>query len=201
MILITYLIPLIIFVGFGFLHSYTAKTSVKNSFRKRFPLFFSYYRIIYNIGSLFYFLLFGWSLPGKDIDIYIIPFPWILLFTFFMMWGFWIAWRSFRHFDTLAFLGIRQLSESADVNKYAEYNVKLSISGWYKYVRHPLYFGCLLGIWFWPFMTVAWFQMALYVTLYFIIGSKHEEKLLLERFGESYRNYQKQTKRLIPFIY
>jgi protein-S-isoprenylcysteine O-methyltransferase Ste14 len=79
----------------------------------------------------------------------------------------------------------------------------LVLSGLNAYVRHPLYFGVLLFI-------VGFFLaspnsknlvfMAVSV-LYLIVGSKLEERKLINEFGQEYENYQKRVKMLIPWVF
>jgi len=79
---------------------------------------------------------------------------------------------------------------------------KLITTGPYKYVRNPIYFGCFTFI-----VTLALESsnllvlipvLVLIALIYAQIGN--EEKMLLDRFGDEYRDYMKQTPRLIPKI-
>ncbi|MCP4442475.1 MAG: isoprenylcysteine carboxylmethyltransferase family protein [Aureispira sp.] len=68
----------------------------------------------------------------------------------------------------------------------------------YKYVRHPMMTGVLLNIWATPDMTVAHLVLALGFSIYIIIGTNIEEKDLEKVLGEEYKNYQKETPKLVP---
>ncbi|NNA04423.1 MULTISPECIES: methanethiol S-methyltransferase [Pseudomonas] len=70
----------------------------------------------------------------------------------------------------------------------------------YKWVRHPMYAGFLMAFWATPHMTVGRLVFAVTCTLYIVIGSRLEEKDLLELFGDPYRRYQQRIGRLIPFV-
>ena len=70
----------------------------------------------------------------------------------------------------------------------------------YKLVRHPMYAGFLMAFWATPHMTVGRLVFAVTCTLYSVIGSRLEEKDLLELFGDPYRRYQQRIGRLIPFV-
>lgn len=70
----------------------------------------------------------------------------------------------------------------------------------YKRVRHPMYAGFLMAFWATPHMTVGRLVFAVTCTLYIVIGSRLEEKDLLELFGDPYRRYQQRIGRLIPFV-
>lgn len=70
----------------------------------------------------------------------------------------------------------------------------------YKWVRHPMYAGFLMAFWATPHMTVGRLVFAVTCTLYIVIGSRLEEKDLLELFGDPYRRYQQRIGRLILFV-
>jgi len=81
---------------------------------------------------------------------------------------------------------------------------KLVTKGFYKVVRHPMYFGAI-------FMMVG--SYLAFKSIFVLIGMtilnifltkmriQIEEETLIETFGEEYRNYMKRTKKLIPLIY
>ena len=70
----------------------------------------------------------------------------------------------------------------------------------YRVVRHPMYAGFLMAFWATPHMTVGRLVFAVTCTLYIVIGSRLEEKDLLELFGDPYRRYQQRIGRLILFV-
>jgi protein-S-isoprenylcysteine O-methyltransferase Ste14 len=76
--------------------------------------------------------------------------------------------------------------------------------GPYKRVRHPMYSDMMLWMVSFVLITANWFYaltISAGLTILFSIRIPDEEKLMLERFGEQYRIYMKQTKRLIPYIF
>jgi protein-S-isoprenylcysteine O-methyltransferase Ste14 len=74
----------------------------------------------------------------------------------------------------------------------------LITSGLYRHMRHPLYTGGLLMLWFMPVMTTSLLAFNLAATLYLYIGSIFEERRLHAAFGERYDAYRKRVPRLIP---
>jgi protein-S-isoprenylcysteine O-methyltransferase Ste14 len=71
----------------------------------------------------------------------------------------------------------------------------------YRYSRHPMMLGLLVGMWCVPVMSVSQFVMASLLTLYVFIGISFEEGDLMDEFGESYRKYRNEVAALIPKIY
>lgn len=68
----------------------------------------------------------------------------------------------------------------------------------YKYMRHPLYFGFLLAFWAAPVMTVGHMIFALGFTVYILIAIRYEEADLTEVFGAQYLEYKRRVSMLIP---
>lgn len=76
--------------------------------------------------------------------------------------------------------------------------------GFYRYIRHPIYAGTFLVMLSWPLVYGAPVTAA----LTFIAGSifcyrrmKAEEAAMLERFGQEYEAYMRETDALIPTIW
>jgi protein-S-isoprenylcysteine O-methyltransferase Ste14 len=67
----------------------------------------------------------------------------------------------------------------------------------YRYVRHPLYVGMMLGLWAAPTMTVAHLVFSLLCTGYIFIGASLEEKDL-ERELPEYNGYKKNVPMFVP---
>jgi len=77
---------------------------------------------------------------------------------------------------------------------------KLSTSGPYRWIRHPLYtFGTLaflsLGL-----IADSWFIVLLSALAFILLSLRtpSEEAHLIEKFGDEYREYMKQTGRFFP---
>jgi len=71
----------------------------------------------------------------------------------------------------------------------------------YRYSRHPMMLGVLVGMWSVPVMSVSHFVMAAAFTLYIAVGVSLEERDLVRNFGEAYRHYKKEIATLIPGMF
>jgi len=80
---------------------------------------------------------------------------------------------------------------------------RLSTGGPYLYMRHPGYAGDLLfhfGLAV-TFHSLYGFAILLLLIPCFVYRMGIEEKMLVGRFGDKYKQYMQCTKRLVPFIY
>jgi len=68
----------------------------------------------------------------------------------------------------------------------------------YRYSRHPMMLGLLLGLWSTPDMTAGRLLWAAGFTSYVWVGIRMEERDLVALLGEEYRRYQQSVPRLIP---
>lgn len=95
------------------------------------------------------------------------------------------------------------------LGKYFSYGLKtfedhnLVKSGIYKYVRHPGYLGMFFGYFsiVMVFNSFYGFSTMLFLIPLILYRIRIEEKMLIEKFGEDYRDYMKKTKKLIPYLY
>jgi protein-S-isoprenylcysteine O-methyltransferase Ste14 len=69
----------------------------------------------------------------------------------------------------------------------------------YKFVRHPIQLGILVGIWLTPTMSYSHLMLSLALTIYIFIGLRYEEKDLVAALGSAYKDYQKRVRMIFPF--
>ncbi len=69
----------------------------------------------------------------------------------------------------------------------------------YRFVRHPLYLGLLLGLWAGPEMSAGRLLLAAGFSVYIGVGIALEERDLVAQFGERYRRYRAEVGMLLPW--
>jgi hypothetical protein len=209
------LIDISAFVLFAFLHSFLASLKVKNFFAAKLGSLMAFYRLAYNLLSLWMVWYMYEYLPRPDFELYDLNYPYdflMLIPQFLALGG--LIWTS-RYFSGSEFLGITQIKrwiasrslpegvvlEHAHVSSIPEANtpdekLTLRIDGPYKVVRHPLYLFSILFLMLRPTMDLFYLVFLVFIIAYFYIGSFYEERKLVTLFGDQYIKYQASVPRL-----
>jgi len=76
------------------------------------------------------------------------------------------------------------------------------VHGAYRFVRHPIYSGIVLGAFGLGFLRGGWLGLlyALILFIFFDIKSRREEAWLREKYVD-YADYQQRVPKLVPFVY
>lgn len=191
------LINLALIALFGIQHSVMARGGFKQKWTKFIPepIERSTYMLftVIVLGILFYFWqpvnAVIWDLKSpqlSNIFIIISLIGWVMvLITTFLI----------NHFDLF---GLRQVYYYLKNKKFE--NIEFKTPSLYKMVRHPMYLGFLIAFWFAPLMTLGHLIFSIGMSVYILIGIYHEEKDLVNAFGENYMNYQMAKPKVIPFF-
>jgi protein-S-isoprenylcysteine O-methyltransferase Ste14 len=100
--------------------------------------------------------------------------------------------RSVSTIDPLALAGIRERPSDES----------LQVTGPYRFVRHPLYFGWMVAVFASPHMTGDRLTFAVLTSLYLVIAIPWEERSMRAVFGEEYARYAETVRwRVIPYVY
>jgi methanethiol S-methyltransferase len=175
---------------FAMHHSVFARAGVKQLMSRAIPepLLRSVY--VWIASALLIAVCLRWQRVGGEL--YASPGWLAVLHAAVQLGGIAVIAQSVRAIDPLELAGIRPPSGRDG----------LQVSGPYRLVRHPLYFGWMLATFGAAHMTGDRLTFAVLTSLYLAIAIPWEERSLVDSFGEAYRRYQRQVRwRMIPFIY
>ncbi len=140
----------------------------------------------FSFESIFILFLLNWRLWFHD------PFSWNQI----------IAWILLFLSIYPVVAGFLLLKRKGKSEKSLENTTVLIKSGIYNYIRHPLYTSLLLlgtGIMFKDPESLQLIAGAINIIALFFTA-KIEEKEMINKFGEQYVNYMKETKMFIPYL-
>lgn len=186
---------LLCWLSYFALHSFLASLSVKLALAARHPDLMPFYRLAFNALSVLLLLPILWLM-------YRAPGP--------MLWRWegaaaWLAngialaavlgfLGTLKAYDMREFIGLRQWQMHTQRVEDQEH---FHLSTFHRFVRHPWYLFGLILIWTRD-MNVALLLSSIMITLYFIVGSRLEEKKLLVYHGATYRRYMARVPGLLP---
>lgn len=183
---------------FGLHHSITARKPFKAWLTRTLPAPIERSTFVLLSGILLAVLVFNWEPMGGNIWA-VSPGSWLFYLSYVLFFAGWailfISTFLINHFDLF---GLRQTYLELIGKPYT--NLSFRITGFYKFVRHPLYFGGILGLWATPVMSATHLCFAILLSAYFFIGAMIEERDLMREFGDKYGNYRKSTSMMIPFL-
>lgn len=118
----------------------------------------------------------------------------------FMVAIYWAGWLivllSSLNIDLLELWGVRQAWSWSRGEVYRPPPFKES---WlYRRVRHPIYLGLLIVFWATPQLTLGHALFAGCMSAYIFIGAWFEERDLVRKHGQSYRDYQRTVPAYLP---
>ncbi|HEU0188418.1 MAG TPA: hypothetical protein VFQ97_00305 [Gallionella sp.] len=182
-------------IGYFALHSVLASLAVKRRVAATYPNLMPYYRLVFNILAVLLLLPILW-LSYRDSGPMLWRWQGITAWlanglALAAVFGFGLSLNSY---DMQEFLGFHQLKFHIQRVEDQEH---FHLSWFHRFVRHPWYFFGLVMVWTRD-MSAATLLSSVMITVYFIVGSRLEEKKLLVYHGDTYRHYMARVPGLIP---
>ncbi|WP_207802588.1 methyltransferase family protein [Motiliproteus coralliicola] len=186
------------FIGYCLLHSFLASRRCKHWCLQHWPALMPAYRGLYNLLAV----------------LLLVPLLWLYLQAsgpLLVHWSGWSGWlmnglsvaalvgffSSSGDYSMAEFSGSRQWRQRHLGVRDPEQQARLRLGRWHRWVRHPWYFLALVLIWS-RSMDAAQLLLSVLASLYFVIGSRLEERKLIEQFGDAYRHYRRLVPGLLP---
>lgn len=179
----------------GIIHTGMARPGFKKSITKIIPepAERASYVLVAGITSL---LLIGlWQIvPGQVWHIEATGIVYALWALFVFGWVFLLAATfAINHFDLF---GLRQVF--LNFKNQPRPPLTFVKRAMYKYIRHPIQTGVLIGIWATPSMSMTQIVLSVGFTIYIFIGLWYEERDLIAEHGDAYRTYRGETGKVLP---
>ena len=185
----------ICWIAYFAVHSALASLAVKRRVAAAWPQLMPYYRLTFNLLASLLILPILWLTyhdPGPLLWHWQGATAWLANgLALAALFGFWL---SLKYYDMQEFLGLRQMQQHV---RKVEDQEHLHLSPFHRYVRHPWYFFGLVLVWTRDMNATTLLSGAV-ITLYFMIGSRMEEKKLLVYHGDTYRRYMARVPGLLP---
>jgi protein-S-isoprenylcysteine O-methyltransferase Ste14 len=182
---------------FGIQHSVMARPA----FKKRLTAFLpeSVERSTFVLASSLVLIILYWQWrPLPQVVWSVESSMWQTILWGLLLAGFGIVLLSTFIIDHFDLFGLRQVWLGLFNRTYRHPSFRVTY--FYKFVRHPLYLGLLLGFWSTPLMTLGHLIFAMGMSVYILIGVHFEERDLQLFLGEDYRRYKQRVPMLIPSL-
>ncbi len=150
--------------------------------------------VLITIACLPCFFFFLYAIKYLTPEVFNMPWFSFVIGVFLIVSGIWIIVYSLRFLKTFRWMGY-------NIFGFATEKDGLVKEGAYKYIRHPTYMAMILfcyGLFFiipWVIILIVSISFHLYIVF---IHSKVEERQLVQKFGDAYIEYMKQTSGFIP---
>lgn len=179
---------------FGLQHSIMARPKFKQSFNKIFGDASERSTFIWTSGVCCFLIVGFWQPLQGTIWQAESTIAQIVLWCGFALGWTYLAAATFaiNHWDLF---GLRQIWFAIQNKAYTQ--PKFTENWMYRFGRHPIMLGVLIGVWSVPTMTATKLVLSITLTVYIFIGLFFEERDLIRQFGGTYLDYKKRVGLLI----
>ncbi len=185
--------------AFAVFHSLTVSEGYERRMRRLIgdKAFEAYHRLAftaYSVAAFALLLLYLRTVPDRSL--FLLEGVPRLLFHAIQLGA--IAFLLWTPWDLMEFLGFRQWERHKKGEDSGRETGLLYTGKAYGIVRHPLYLGCSAILIFNPAQTRNGAISTAMIVLYFYVGTFFEERRLMRKFGDAYREYQTKVPRFLP---
>jgi len=179
----------------GVIHTGMARPGFKHALTKIIPEAAERSTYILMAGITSAALIAFWkTIPGQIWHIETASIAYLLWAVFIFGWIFLLgATFAINHFDLF---GLRQVF--MNFKNMERPPLEFTKRAMYKYIRHPIQTGVMIGIWATPSMTKTQIVLSIGFTIYIFIGLWFEERDLIAEHGDDYLKYRREAGKLLP---
>jgi protein-S-isoprenylcysteine O-methyltransferase Ste14 len=186
---------LMLMVAFGLQHSIMARPAFKKKWTKLIPPAVERATFVLATGLVLGPVLVLWQ-PMSD-TVWTVNMPILrtgLIALAVAGWAYlFLASFAINHFELF---GLRQVYQYFRGNEITPVPFKERLM--YRFDRHPIMTGALIGLWATPEMHLDHLLFAIMATLYIVVGVYFEERSLRRQWGATYDDYCKRVGSIVP---
>jgi methanethiol S-methyltransferase len=188
-------VDLLLLIAFALQHSVMARASFKARWTRVIPPAAERSTYVLATGAVLVPMLVLWQpMPALVWSVREPTLAWLLLGIALAGWAYLLA-ASFaiNHFELF---GLQQVYQA--LRRRTPTHAPFQVRWMYRFDRHPIMTGVLIGMWVTPTMTVGHLLFAVGCTIYIGIGVFFEERALRRAFGRPYEEYCQRVHSLVP---
>jgi len=182
-------------IAFGLQHSIMARPAFKKKWTKIIPQAIERSTFVLATGLVLGPVLFFWQ--PMDVTVWSVSIPavrWALLGVALAGWAYlFLASFAINHFELF---GLRQVYQYSRGRKVTGVPFKERMM--YRFDRHPIMTGALIGLWVTPEMGLDHLLFSIMTTIYIVIGVYFEERSLRRDLGATYDDYAERVGTIVP---
>ncbi len=189
------MVNLLLLTAFAIQHSVMARTSFKSRWTRIIPRAAERATYMLATGLVLLSTLWLWQpIPGVVWSVDSPGLRTAVLALALAAWAYlFLASFAINHFELFGLQQVYQHLKGQQVTP-----VPFRERWMYKFDRHPIMTGALLGLWITPVMTLDHLAFSMGFTLYIIIGVYFEERALLRQWGSVYEAYCRRAGSIVP---
>ena len=188
-------VDLLLLVAFALQHSVMARPSFKAQWTRVIPAAAERSAYVLATGLVLLPLLFCWQpMPALVWSVQSPLLHWALLGIAVGGWSYLLlASFAINHFELFGLQQVYQCLRGRPVTR-----PPFAVRWMYRFDRHPIMTGVLVGLWVTPTMTVDHLVFAVGFTIYVWIGVHFEERSLRRELGTTYDEYCARVRSIVP---
>jgi protein-S-isoprenylcysteine O-methyltransferase Ste14 len=195
---VKHILAVLLWILWCALHSTLIATPVTDYLKEKLGDRFRFYRLFFNAASLATLLpVVYYSISIQQAPVFRWEGPLMVVKYLLLATSIALFVAGGKHYSMSQFLGIRQIKTGRANPALSEYDT-FDTSGILCAIRHPWYTASLMFIWARD-LSLSTLLVNIVLSAYFVVGTILEERKLLLKFGDKYREYQKNVSMFIPF--
>jgi protein-S-isoprenylcysteine O-methyltransferase Ste14 len=193
-----WLIDALLLGVFALQHSGMARVKFKAAWTRIVPEALERSTYVLTASLCLLLLFWQWRPLGTTVIWQVASGPAVALLVALSLVGWALVFAATFMLDHYELFGLRQVWDAfrSQTNSGGSFRTP----GLYKSVRHPIYLGFVIAFWATPLMPLGHLVFAAATTGYILFAIQLEERDLIQRYGDVYRQYRQRAGMLLPLL-